>query len=65
MLARCATMHGVEASRSLSRVSRFSGSRYPASTYGRDVLAREAIESLRKRWNVEEGDVREGLLCAR
>lgn len=65
ILARWATMQGVEASRSLSSVSSVSGSRYPASTYGRDVLAREAMESLRKRWKVEEGDVRDGLLCAR
>lgn len=47
MLARRATVHGVLASKSLSSLSISSGLRYPASTYGSDVLA--SVDNERQR----------------
>jgi hypothetical protein len=66
-LARRATVHGVLASKSLSKVSAFSGCRYPASTYGSAVLA--SVERERRKKMANEGsceaDGGEGLWCAR
>lgn len=67
MLARRATVQGVLASKSLSSVSIFAGSRYPASTYGSAVLARVDSDKRRKVLNSGSCDAEGGdsLWCAR
>ena len=59
-LALCATMHGVEASISLSSVSNRSGYLYAASMYGREVLAIDAMDSFRKRRKEANGVIDRG-----
>ena len=59
-LDRRATVHGVEASRSLSSTWSRKGSRYAARIYGRLVPAREERERDRKSWRRVVGEVDAG-----